>query len=236
MCSSPEAYSSGGATRMPWPSHSGPLVCYVTHRHAFGLEEPQAAARLAQVMARAASAGVDAIQIREKDLSGRALLDLAERAVAQNPNTKILINDRLDIALAAGAAGVHLGSESVPVPHAVRFIQESRRAGRGPANFLVGRSCHALEEVLAAERDGADFVFFGPIFATPAKARFGPPQDPGALAQVCRRARIPVVAIGGITLGNFAACLAAGAAGIAAIRLFQDGEDLRAIVRGLKEG
>jgi len=224
---------------MSWPRQSGllaPFVCYVTSRRAFGLDEPRAAARLAQVMAQAASAGVDAIQIREKDLSGRALLDLSERAVAHNPSTKILINDRLDIALAAGAAGVHLGSESVPVSDAVRLIEESRRAGRAPADFLVGRSCHALEEVLAAERDGADFVFLGPIFATPSKAAFGPPLGPGALADVCRRARIPIVAIGGITLGNFAACLAAGAAGIAAIRLFQDGEDLRAIVRGLKEG
>ena len=104
-----------------------------------------------------------------------------------------------------------------------------------PEGFLVGRSCHSAEEALEAERGGADYVYFGPVYATPSKARFGPPQGLDALAAVCGRVRIPVVAIGGITLENSAACLAAGAAGVAAIRLFQEAADLAAVVRALKQ-
>jgi thiamine-phosphate pyrophosphorylase len=218
---------------MPWPSPltAGPLVCYVTDRRAFGPDESQAIARLLQVVAQAAAAGVDAIQLREKDLSGRALLELATEAVARAGNAKTLVNDRVDVALAAAATGVHLGGESVPVADVVRF----RAAGSTPAGFLIGRSCHSLEEVLAAERAGADYAFFGPVFATPSKARFGAPQGPEALAEVCRRARIAVVAIGGVTLENARACLSAGAAGVAAIRLFQESEDLSEIVNRLKQ-
>ncbi len=230
MCSSPEAFSSGGATGMPWPSHSRLLVCYVTDRRALGLTEPQALARILQTIARAADAGADAVQLREKDLSGRALLEWTESALARAGDSKIVVNDRLDAALAARAAGVHLRSESLPVAEVAQF----RRAGRAPAGFLIGRSCHAVEEALQAERDGADYVFFGPVFATPSKARFGPPQGVDALADVCRRVRIPVLAIGGVTLENAGACKAAGAAGVAAIRLFQESEDLAAVVRALK--
>jgi len=221
----------GGATGMPWPSQSRLLVCYVTDRRALGLDEPQAAARILQTIARAADAGADAVQLREKDLSGRSLLEWTESALALAGNSKILVNDRLDTALAAGAAGVHLGGASLPVAEVVQFC----RAGRAPAGFLIGRSCHAVEEALRAERDGADYVFFGPVFATPSKARFGPPQGVDALAAVCHRVRIPVLAIGGITLENAGACRAAGAAGIAAIRLFQDSEDVAATVRSLKQ-
>jgi len=216
---------------MPWPSQSGLLVCYVTDRRAFGLAEPQAAARILQTIARAADAGADAVQLREKDLSGRALLEWTEAALARAENSKIIINDRLDAALAAGAAGVHLGGESLPVADVAQF----RRAGRAPAGFLIGRSCHAVEEALQAERDAADYVFFGPVFATPSKTRFGPPQGVEALAAVCRRVRIPVLAIGGVTLENAGACRAAGAAGVAAIRLFQESEDVAAVVRRLKQ-
>ena len=222
---------------MPWPSPqaAGPLVCYVTDRLAFfpnaSSDESQAAARLLETIHRAAHAGVDAVQLREKDLSARALLELAAQAVGQSPNARILVNDRLDVALAAGAAGVHLGGESVPVADAVQF----RAAVRAPAGFLIGRSCHSLEEVLAAERDGADYVFFGPVFATPSKTRFGAPHGPSVLAAVCRATRIPVLAIGGITLENARTCLASGAAGIAAIRLFQEAKDLTALVHDLKQ-
>ena len=216
---------------MPWPSQSGLLVCYVTDRRAFGLAEPQAAARILQTIARAADAGADAVQLREKDLSGRALLEWTEAALARAENSKIIINDRLDAALAAGAAGVHLGGESLPVADVAQF----RRAGRSPAGFLIGRSCHAVEEALQAERDAADYVFFGPVFATPSKARFGPPQGVDALAAACRRVHIPVLAIGGVTLENAGACRAAGASGVAAIRLFQESEDVAAVVRRLKQ-
>lgn len=224
-----------------------PLVFYVTDRRGFNLEEPQAAPRLLETIEHASRAGVDAVQIREKDLSARALLDLARRGAAccAPPlghaeglphagfagGAKILVNDRLDVALAAGAAGVHLGGESISVRDVVAF----RASGRAPADFLIGRSCHSLEEASRAENDGADYIFFGPVFATPSKARFGPPQGTAALAAVCRAVRIPVVAIGGITLENARQCLAAGAAGVAAIRLFQESQDLPAVVRSLKQ-
>ena len=218
---------------MPWPSSSaaGPLVFYVTDRRGFGLEEPEAAARLLETIENAGRARVDAVQLREKDLSARTMLELARAAVDRAGQAKVLVNDRLDVALAAGAAGVHLGGESVNVADVVEF----RAAGRAPAGFLIGRSCHSLEEAMRAERDGADYIFFGPVFATPSKARFGPPQGAGALTAVCRGVRIPVVAIGGITLENARSCIAAGAAGVAAIRLFQEAEDVAAIVRGLKQ-
>jgi thiamine-phosphate diphosphorylase len=215
---------------MPWPDHFGPLVFYVTDRHALCPDETRAAARLLQTIAGVADAGVDAIQLREKDLHGRALLELAEAAVARGGTAKILVNDRLDVALASGAAGVHLGGQSVPAAQVVAF----RKVGRAPARFLIGRSCHSLQEALQVERDGGDYVFFGPVFSTPSKARFGLPQGADVLAAVCRAVRIPVVAIGGITLENARACLSAGAAGVAAIRLFQESDDPGSIVRSLK--
>jgi thiamine-phosphate pyrophosphorylase len=101
--------------------------------------------------------------------------------------------------------------------------------------LFVGKSCHSLESAIAAERDGADYVFFGPVFATPAKAAFGAPQGLDRLAEVCRSVQIPVLAIGGITETNFAQCLESGAAGIAAIRLFQDALDPAAIIMTLRQ-
>ncbi len=216
------------------PDHfpaAGPLVCYVTDRRGFSPDERHASDLLLETIARAAAAGVDAIQLREKDLGGRALLELARGAVARAQQAKILVNDRLDVALAAGAAGVHLGEESIGVADVVAF----RKSARTPAEFLIGRSCHSLEAALAAERDGADYVFFGPVFATPSKAQYGAPQGTEALAGVCRHVRIPVLAIGGITLENAASCVAAGATGIAAIRMFQQAADLAAVMRALKQ-
>ena len=266
---------------MPWPSQSGPLLCYVTNRRA--LPPPSRctaatalgwAACLLDTIANAVQAGVDFVQLREKDLSGKTLLDLAVAANARAEN-KLLINDRLDVALAAGAAGVHLGGESVPVSEVARLRppsansvgaplvvdpDEARAAPSGgvhpsgsvgallaapsagvalgrelPRGFLVGRSCHSLDESLEAQRAGADYIFFGPVFATPSKLQFGPPQGLESLAAVCRQVRIPVLAIGGTTLQNAAGCVAAGAAGIAAIRLFQDSSDLAVAVRALKQ-
>jgi thiamine-phosphate pyrophosphorylase len=176
----------------------------------------------------AISAGIDWIQIREKDLPTRTLLELARKAVscAAGKNSKILINDRLDVALASGAAGVHLGGESAPVADVARWC----RAGHAPDGFLVGASCHQLPEARAAERDGAGYLFFGPVFATPSKLAFGPPQGIERLAAICRSVTVPVLAIGGITMRNARDCVPAGAGGIAAIRLFQEAENLASIV------
>jgi len=136
------------------------------------------------------------------------------------------------VACAVQAAGVHLGEHSLPVREATRFVQE-RGAGR---DFLVGASVHSLEAAQKAEQDGANYVIFGPVYATPSKAAFGAPQGLESLRQVCGALTIPVLAVGGITLENGRDCLQAGANGIAAIRLFQEANDLSAVVKRLRSG
>ena len=155
---------------------------------------------------RAIRHGVDMIQIREKDLPTRDLLDLVSRVrdLAAGTNTRILVNDRLDIALAAGVDGVHLPSDGLPARKVRPFIK------------LLGVSTHTLEEAIDAERDRADFIVFGPVFDTPGKSAVG--VEP--LRQLTSRIKIPVLAIGGITAENSKEVLDAGAAGIAGIRLF----------------
>jgi thiamine-phosphate pyrophosphorylase len=181
---------------------------------------------------RAAAAGAGWIQIREKDLDSRSLVELARFAVAETRATsaRVLVNDRLDVALAANAAGVHLGEKSLPLEMVVEW---RRSAGR--SDFLIGVSCHSLEAAKSAAGDGASYLFFGPVFATPSKAAFGAPQGLGPLAEVCRSVSIPVLAIGGVTLENAAACFAAGASGIAAIRLFQDAPDPAGVIAALRQ-
>lgn len=185
-----------------------------------------------------ASAGVDWIQLREKDLGGREWLDLARAAIQSieqsRSQTRVIVNDRVDVALSAGAGGVHLSENGFSVPDArrmvTRFAQDSGKA----LDFLIGVSCHSLGAALGAARDGADYIYFSPIFHTPSKAFYGPPQGVERLRQISQRVSIPVIAIGGITLENAASCYAAGAAGVAAIRLFQDAKDLPSVVRSLR--
>jgi thiamine-phosphate pyrophosphorylase len=195
---------------------SSPILCYVTDGGSLAnssLQSPLAVIRSAAI------AGVDWIQIREKTLSSRELLKLASDAIAATAKfgSRLIVNDRLDVALAAGAAGVHLGAQSLPIGAVVNW----RCSGNVPADFLIGVSCHSLDDSLAAEQAGADYVFFGPVFQTPSKVRFGPPQGLDKLAAVCARVKIPVLAIGGIDRKNGADCVRAGASGIAAIRMFQ---------------
>ncbi len=190
-------------------------------------------------METAAAAGVDWIQIREKDLSGRdcglltreALQRAAKSRAGNATPTRILVNDRLDVALSEGAGGVHLSENSLPLPEAKRLV----RAQALSQDFLIGVSCHSLEAARSAASGGADYLFFGPIFSTPSKAAFGAPQGLERFAEVCRAVSIPVLAIGGITLANASACLAAGASGIAAIRLFQDARDMSSLVQSLRQ-
>ena len=156
---------------------------------------------------RAAADGVDMIQVREKELEAEALCDLV-RAVLETvkgSETKVLVNDRLDVALAAGADGVHLPANGFSVSEVRTLIA------------LVGRSTHTVDEARQAEAEGADFVVFGPVFATPGKI----PVGVDSLREVAEATEIPVLAIGGITLENTARVIEAGAAGIAGIRLFQ---------------
>lgn len=208
-----------------------PILCYVTDRAAIPAPETDA---LLGVIRDAIAAGVDWIQIREKDLSGRALAALARDAVAdaRGSSTRILINGHLDVAVAARAGGVHLGGDALPIADVVSWCAQHVTEFASP--FLLGGSCHSLAEAQAAERDGAHYVFFGPVFSTPSKLKYGPPQGLERLAEVCRAVRIPVLAIGGVTLDNAHECLRAGVAGIAAIRLFQDCEDCAGLVRKLR--
>jgi len=180
----------------------------------------------------AAKAGVDWIQIREKDLSGRDLAKLTENAILlTGGSSAVLVNDRVDVACVVGASGVHLGEHSLPADQARRLA--SQRCQK--LYFIVGVSAHSLERAIQAEQAGADYVIFGPVYTTPSKASFGRPQGVQRLREVCRRLTIPVLAIGGITLKNAAQCFAAGAGGIAAIRLFQDAADLEAVVKELRK-
>jgi len=133
----------------------------------------------------------------------------------------VIVNDRLDVALAAGAAGVHLGRESLGAREVVSWC----RGGHAPAEFLVGVSCHSLAEAREAERAGAGYIFFGPVFDTPSKRGMGEPQGLARLGEICRVVKIPVLAIGGVSEENAGECIRAGAAGIAAIRMFQDARD-----------
>ncbi len=211
-----------------------PIVCYVTDRNALGAGEP--AENLLAKIRGAIAAGADWVQIRERGMPARELLALARAARNEGAGqAHILINDRLDVALAAGAAGVHLGGASMPARDVVRWC----RTGNAPAEFLIGVSCHSVEDVREAEAAGASYVFFGPVFETPSKKSFGPPQGIAKLAEACRAVRIPAIAIGGVNEENAAECLRAGAAGIAAIRMFQESrglEMLRKAVTRLHDG
>jgi thiamine-phosphate pyrophosphorylase len=201
-----------------------PIVCYVTDRKALSGEKTPSA--LLDKIRAAAAAGVDWVQVREKDLPARELLALVREAVAlgsdRPASIQVIVNDRLDVALAAGAAGVHLGHESVPARDVVRWCC----AGNAPADFLVGVSCHSLEGAQEAESAGASYTYFGPIYETPSKIPFGKPHGVEELAHVAKAVRIPVIAIGGVNESNAAECIRAGATGIAAIRMIQDASDV----------
>lgn len=166
-----------------------------------------------------------AVQIREKHLDDRALLGLALSArAALPPPAVVLVNGRVDIALAAGADGAHLPGDGVPIaPLRRRF-----GPGRFGPEIILGRSTHSVEEVEQAMRDGADYVTFGPVYATPSKERYGPPRGIAELARAAGLG-IPVYALGGVTLARFEELAGAGAAGAAAIRLFQGTELVEAV-------
>jgi thiamine-phosphate pyrophosphorylase len=170
-----------------------------------------------------ATAGVDAIQLREKDLPDRAVACLAATVRRRLPEScRLLVNGRADLALAAGAEGVHLPANGVP-PAALR-----RRFG---GRLVIGRSTHTLGEVEAAAAAGVDYVTFGPVFASPGK---GEPLGVDALAAACR-VGVPVLALGGVGLVELPAVAAAGAAGAAGIRVFLDPAALVELVAAARE-
>ena len=232
------------------------VLCYITDRCQLK------SVPLAVVIRETLRAGVDILQIREKDLPTRELMALVEEAVSaarefpsaarasrvscphgEPPSQPVilsgakdlrssppahacvLVNDRLDVALAAGAGGVHLGGQSMPVS-TVRQV--------APRPFVIGASCHSLGEAIAAESAGADYLLLGPVFETPSKLKYGPPLGLDELRRVNAQIRIPVLALGGITVERVRPCLEAGAAGVAGIRIFQDCESIEALVRELR--
>ena len=211
----------------------GCLLYYITDRTAFAADELTRRRRLLDKIAEVARAGVEYIQLREKDLPIRELEVLAREAVDmlrqlrtenRELRTALLINSRIDVALAAGADGVHLRSDDIAPPY-VRAIWEKCGAG-APARALssreplIGVSCHSPGDVKNAEADGATFAVFAPVF----EKKDVPNARPAGLAQLREACtvKIPVLALGGVTLENAKSCLEAGAAGIAAIRLFQE--------------
>jgi len=157
------------------------------------------------------------VQIRAKELSGLELFRMALEVSRTKDRGKVLINDRLDVALACGADGVHLPANRLPA---------SANRVLAPPGFMISVACHSPEDVQRAAGEGADLALLAPIFSTPGK---GPPLGLDALS-LAARAGIPVLALGGVTLENAESCYAAGAAGIAAIRLFEDADDLATLI------
>jgi thiamine-phosphate pyrophosphorylase len=217
------------------------LLCYITDRRQFPGNESVRRERLLAKIDEAARAGIDYIQLREKDLPARDLEWLAAEAVKRvrrvsgncesRPDICLLVNSRADVAFAVGADGVHLPSNDLS-PIEVLGAWESSAASRSQPKPLVGVSCHSVAEVERARDQRADYALLAPIFekrdAPRAKAL-----GLKMLRQACRF-EIPVLALGGVTLTNAADCIAAGAAGIAAIRLFQE-KNIADVVQRLRK-
>jgi thiamine-phosphate pyrophosphorylase len=230
------------------------LLCYITDRTALASDEATRRQRLLEKIAEAARAGVEYIQLREKDLPIRELESLAQQAMGvlnqlrtknRELRTALLINSRTDVALAAGADGVHLRSGDISAEE-VRAIWRTAHVGTAalgcPAQrsyadavasdkqrpVVIGVSCHSSAEVAHAAASGATFAVFGPVF----EKGTADPKGLEVLREACRHG-IPVLALGGVTLANARSCVDAGAAGIAGIRLFQE-NDICTAVRDLR--
>jgi thiamine-phosphate pyrophosphorylase len=204
---------------------SNPLSLLITPGTSTSQNFSQTRPEILESIIDAVNDGVSMIQIREKKLTGRQLFELVVAAVpaTAGTNVKLLVSERFDIALAAGASGVHLPSGSIPVD-AVRACV--------PQSFVIGVSTHTFEEVTDTKRRGADYVVFGPVFPTPGK---GKPKGLEELSRLCTAmAPFPIFGLGGIDSGNYREVIAAGAAGIAAIRSLNDKGSREAILSGLK--
>jgi thiamine-phosphate pyrophosphorylase len=206
----------------------------ITNRRAF-LRSPEISyddlARLQlEAIGKAARAGCQLIQIRETDMSAKALAAFSRAAIerARPHGARVLVNDRLDVAMAVGADGVHLRVSSIPARE-VRAVA----AQRGLDDFLIGVSTHSIAEAKMAEEGGADFIVCGPVYDTPSKREFGPPLGIDVFAKIRDAVKIPVLAIGGINLSNYREPLRRGAAGIAAIGLFTDLDNIEQNIRSI---
>lgn len=196
-----------------------PIICLVTGGGTPG--------ELVSLIREAAIAGVDLVQIREPALDDRSLVALTRQAIAETRGTgcRIVVNDRLDVALASGAAGVHLRAES---------FAERRVRTLAPGGFLIGRSVHDVAQAEAAARAGCSYLIFGTVFPSRNKPADHPIAGLVDLREVCRSVQVPVIAIGGVSVENAEQAFSAGARGVAAIDLFRGGEPLSGIVPTLR--
>lgn len=179
-------------------------------------------------MSAAVAAGLELIQLREKRLTARVLFELTQQSVAltRGSATRLLVNDRADVAAAAGADGVHLTTHSIDAGTVRRTFGK---------DFLIGVSTHSLAKAEVANEDGADFVVFGPVFATSSKENYGPPAGLGNLESVANHLTpFPVLALGGVEVTNARECLRAGASGIAGISLFAEPDRIGEVVGKLR--
>ena len=193
-------------------------LCLVTDRS-------QVTGTLEEAVEVCLGAGLKAVQLREKDLAARDLLSMAHvlRDSTRRHGAKLLVNDRADVALAVGADGVQRAGTSLPVS-ALRAIS--------PPGFLIGASVHSMAEARAAEPEGADFLLFGPVYDTPSKREYGPPQGLSALERVASAVSLPVFAVGGVTPARVAEAVRAGASGVAVIAAILGAERPADAVKG----
>jgi thiamine-phosphate pyrophosphorylase len=199
-----------------------PITCLITGGETTSATTPASAEfrALLSLVRSAVAARCLVVQLREKSLTARTLYELATRAaeIARGSETRLLVNDRADVARAAGCDGVQLTTRSLEAPVVRRAFGK---------DFLIGVSTHSPEEARAARDGGADFALFGPVFDTPSKRAYGPPVGLEALREAAAAlAPFPLVAVGGIAGENVAEVMRAGAAGVAAIRFFGDGQNL----------
>jgi thiamine-phosphate pyrophosphorylase len=206
-----------------------PLLCLVTDRRRLdpvGTDPQEACRRLVGLARAAVAAGVDIIQVRERDMDSRSLMTLVGALVdaARGSATRVVVNDRLDVSIACGAAGVHLRSDS---------ISPARARSLAPPGFLVGRSVHSVDEAIGLE-PGADYLIAGTVFATPSKSPGQPLLGARGLEALVKAVTLPVLAIGGITLDRAADVAACGSAGLAAISLFLPPASITDLVAGVR--
>lgn len=204
------------------PSPESPLLYLITSGQTTTQTTPTTKdfSGVLQLVKAAVSAGIELVQIREKNLSAGVLYQLATNAAAftKGSTTKLLINDRADIAAASGAHGVHLTTDSLPITVVRQTFGEE---------FLIGASTHSLDEAKLARRGSADFVVFGPVFETASKREYGEALGLINLAAVCAElSPFPVLALGGVEIRNVRDCIRAGARGVAAIRMLRSPERL----------
>ncbi len=207
-----------------------PLIYLITEGESTQQNFPEKKLQILDLIKIAVSAKISLIQIREKNLPARFVFELASEAaqIARKSNTKILVNDRADIAFAAKSDGVHLTSNSIPT----KIIRANF-----PKDFLIGVSTHTIKEAQTAKKEGADFVTFSPIFATVSKEKYGAPQGLEKLREVCEKMEnFPVIALGGIDETNYEKVLENGASGFAAIRFLNDEKNSVFSVRNVSSG